>query len=173
MLLGKLLRVITDRLADAAGLPEVMKDDYAAATGGEALGTLIEFINDMATRGWLNKAIDGFLALGMGLAAIKAPIDPSTKMELLTTANHLVSRLADAKPSDYQELAESIKTLIDAIKLGNWDLAIRSGLRPLEEHKAMLQSLGFLPGPTKELPTPSPSILGTTESITKKQRKFR
>lgn len=174
MILGKLFKYVTDKLADAAGLPEVMKDDYAAATGGEALGTIIEYINDMATRGWLNKAINGFLALGMGLAAIKAPIDPSTKMELLTTANHLVSRIADAKPSDYAELADSIKVLMEAIRMGNWELALKSGLRPLEEHKAMLRSLGILREVgVKEMPTPGTLSTPSAPSTPLKGRKFK
>lgn len=172
MILGKLFKFITDKLADAAGLPEVMKEDYAAMTGGEALGFIIEAINDAITRGWLNKAVSGFLALGVGLAAIKMDLDPSTKMELLATGNHLVSRLLDAKPRDYQELAESIRELMNAIKLGDWSLALKSGLRPIEEHKAMLESLGIIKG--KYAP-PSKQITAEAVTITKptRVRKFR
>lgn len=144
MPLTKFLDPILNYFAKLAGLEGVQAEDYKGATGGEFLGTVFEFINDMVTKGWLNKAVSAFSALVTGLIVFKGSLDPRTKMELLQFANHLLSRIADAKPRDYQELAESVRDLIDAIKIGDLKLALRSGIRDVEEHKNMLRALGIV-----------------------------
>jgi len=143
--LTKWMDPILDFFAKLAGLEGVQREDYKAATGAEALATVIEAINDMITKGWLNKAISAFGALVCGAITFgfHDKINPRLKMELLQIGNHLLSRLADPKPRDVVELKESLEQLVNAIKLGDWNLAFKSGLRLAEEHKEMLRALGI------------------------------
>jgi len=153
---------ILNYFARLAGLEGIQAETYKGMTGGEFVATVIEWINDMIFKGWLNKAVNAFIALVTGIITFKLPLNPRLKSELLALGNHLLSRIVDAKPSDYEELASSIRTLIDAIKLGDYKLALRSGLRSIEEHMRMLRSLGLsVPGRTeitlRKETTPTPA----------------
>lgn len=161
--LTKWMDPILDFFAKLAGLEGIQREDYKAMSGAEALATILETVNDLATKGWLNKAISLFGALICGAVAfgLHAKLNPRLKMEILQIGNHLLSRIVDPKPRDLIELKESLEELVRAIKLGDWKLAFKSGLRLAEEHKEVLRRWGILKegvsGPKleiKEIPKP-------------------
>ena len=153
---------ILNFFARLSGLEGVQAEDYKAQTGGEALATAIEFINDLLTKGWLNKAVSAAAALICGAVVwgMKEKLDPRTKMELLAMGNHLLSRLADPKPSDVKELRESFEELLEAFRIGDWERALKSGLRLADEWREAIEAIASRAGIS--LP-PSPSELGEAE----------
>jgi len=119
--------------ARQAGIPV---DQYSSQVGGEGIGTALEVIADIFTKGWLNKIIQftaGAIASGYAIWGKDVPV--RLRRELLAIGTHELLRIVDPKPSDIKELMDTVKAAKEALERGDWQSFLASGLRAPEEVK--------------------------------------
>jgi len=151
---------VLDYFARQAGIPV---DQYSSQVGGEGIGTAFEVIYDLLTKGWFNKALQfatGFLAWLYSVFGVDVP--SRLRRELLAIGMHELLRVVDMTPSDAQELAESIRAAVDAVRRGDVAGFLMSGLRSPAEVQALTRALA------STLPT-APSVFGGVQGQSQSQ----
>jgi len=137
--------------ARQAGIPV---DQYSAQVGGEGIGTALELIADLFTKGWLNKLVQFAAgAISSGYAIWGKDVPARLRRELLAIGTHELLRIVDPKPSDVKELMDTVKAAKEALERGDWQGFLASGLRAPEEVK---EAVGLVaqqaPASVPELP---------------------
>jgi len=124
-------------------------DQYSSQVGGEGIGTALEMVADLFTKGWLNKGIQ-FLAglIADGYAIWGKDVPTRLRRELLALGTHELLRIANPKPSDIIEVRQSIESFISAVQRGDWNAALASVLRTPSEIQAMVGAV-TPPAPVK------------------------
>lgn len=142
-------------LRDFASQAGIKVADYSAGVGGEGIGTSLEILSDVFTKGWLNRLIQGSAgALALGYSIWGQDVPTRLRRELLALGTHEGLRVVN-NPLSLQADAESFKLFIEAVLRGDWNAALGYVFRTPRE-------LGVTP-PRPPTPTPSPGpIKGTT-----------
>jgi len=125
--------------ADQAEIPV---DQYVAQTGGEGIAAGIELVTDLFLTEFLNKLVQLGLGIGFGCYALWGKPTPRLRRELVTMANHQISRIVDPKPRDIIAIRENIAKLAEGLARGRADIAMEGRFRKPEELAEMLEALG-------------------------------
>jgi len=136
--------------ADQAG---ISVEDYSSRVGGEGIGTAIEVLADLFSKGWLNKVIQvvaGLMASGYGTFGKDVP--SRLRKELITLGTHELLRFVDPKPSELIEFRRSIDDFIDALRRGDMEGMKAAVFRSPSEWQAMLAAMGV---PVGRIPSPA------------------
>lgn len=137
--------------ARQAGIPV---SDYAAQMGGEGIGTSLEVLADIFTKGWLNRLIQGGAgALALGYAVWGKDVPTRLRKELLALGMHEGLRTVN-NPLGLTADAESLRLFVEAIMRGDWNAALANVFRTPAE-------LGI------RAPSPTPAPRVTPGSIIK------
>lgn len=146
--------------ADQSGIPVY---DYAAQVGGEGIGTSLELMADIFTKGWLNRLIQGGAgALASGYAVWGKDVPTRLRKELLALGTHEGLRVVN-NPLGVQADAESLRAFVEAVMRGDWNSALATMFRTPAELGVRLPGAPPVvtpPGVTPPLgaPTPSPPV---------------
>jgi len=144
---------VLEYFARQAGIPV---SDYSSQVGGEGIGTALEVVSDLFTKGWFNKLVQvaaGGMATAYAVWGRDVPM--RLRKELLALGTHELLRFVDPKPSDLLELRESVDAFTSAVKRGDWNAALAAILRSPAEIRSMLAAMG-VPVAAKAAPTPTP-----------------
>ena len=118
-------------------------EQFSTTIGGEGIGTAIESLIDLFSKGVLNKALNVFTGmLSGGYAIFGKDVPDRLKRELVQLGIHELLRFVDPKPSDLIELRRSIDDLLDAVRRNDMEGVRAALLRSPSELQAALQALG-------------------------------
>lgn len=146
--------------AEQSGIPVA---DYSSQVGGEGIGTSLEILADVFTKGWFNKVIQvtaGLLSTGYAVWGKGVP--SRLRKELLALGTHELLRIFDID-QNMAELQSGVTSTVEAIKRGDWNTALSLMFKSPQEVQAKMASLGVAPMATpKVAPKPTPQTSTST-----------
>jgi len=148
-------------LSAKTGIPA---ETLSSAVGGELIGALCEAVVDYCTVGWLNKLIQAATGIAAtAYAGLGKNVNSRLRAELMEVGTHEITRVIDPKPQEIEELATSLRNLVEAARRGDWRGVLASGLRNPDQYRAAVSLLAQAvkrPSPVVPPPvvTPPPPV---------------
>lgn len=131
-------------IAETTGIPTPeLSETFGCETYGAITGTVVRTF----TKGLLSKLIllvAGVATGGAGLLMkdfMGKPVPLRLREELLRIGTHLCTYITDPSPSEIEELAESIRGTIEAIKTGDINKFLEANIRDFNNIKKAFRDL--------------------------------
>jgi hypothetical protein len=144
-------------MADASRRTGIPREQLSAHVGGELIGTVLEVVGDLFSKGWLKVVVDavaGGIALGYGVYGRDVP--ERLRREMIQLGSHLAFRALELV--NFSEFWSSLQATAAAIKRGDVNAALASILKTPTE--VMAATVGLAPTPPPA-PTPAPTYAVT------------
>jgi len=142
-------------MAEASRRTGIPREQLSAHVGGELIGTVLEVVGGLFSKGWLRVVVDavaGGIALGYGVYGRDVP--ERLRREMIQLGSHLAFRALELVK--FSEFWSSLQATADAIKRGDVNAALASILKTPTE--VMAATVGLAPTPP---PAPAPTYAVT------------
>lgn len=131
-------------MADASRRTGIPREQLSAHVGGELIGTVLEVVGDLFSKGWLKVAVDALAGgIALGYAVYGRDVPERLRREMIQLGSHLAFRALELVK--FSEFWSSLQATAAAIKRGDINAALASVLKTPAE--VMATTVGLAPTP--------------------------